>query len=223
MSRRQIRWMGPAGETSCSHNLPFSIACPSWWRSSRDCGKDLAGLPFHPIAPVCSLFRVRRMNCDSSASQLPFRRSALIAGAVRLAVVAALVLPVAACGGFDAFGLFGGEKYQTKIEPEVAPDTAYDQGIARLQKGDSDGAAKAFSDVDKQYPNSQWSRKGLLMATYAQYNAGQYDDAVASANRYIGLYPYTPDTAYAMYLAGMSMYNQIPDISRDQERSQKAL
>jgi outer membrane protein assembly factor BamD len=163
------------------------------------------------------------MNCDSSASQLPFRRSALVAGAVRLAVVAALVLPVAACGGFDAFGLFGGEKYQTKIEPEVPPDTAYDQGIARLQKGDSDGAAKAFSDVDKQYPNSQWSRKGLLMATYAQYNAGQYDDAVTSANRYIGLYPYTPDTAYAMYLAGMSMYNQIPDISRDQERSQKAL
>ena len=131
------------------------------------------------------------MNCDFSAPPSPFRRPALIsiAGALRLAVVAALVLPVAACGGFDPFGLFGGEKYVTKIDPEVPPDTAYDQGIARLQKGDSEGAAKAFSDVDKQYPNSQWSRKGLLMATYAQYSAGQYDDAIASANRYIGLYP----------------------------------
>jgi outer membrane protein assembly factor BamD len=165
------------------------------------------------------------MNCDFSAPPSPFRRSALIsiASALRLAVVAALVLPVAACGGFDPFSLFGGEKYVTKIDPEVPPDTGYDQGLARLAKGDSEGAAKAFADVDKQYPNSQWSRKGLLMTTYAQYNSGQYDDAIASANRYIGLYPDTPDTAYAMYLAGMSMYNEIPDISRDQERAQKAL
>jgi len=163
------------------------------------------------------------MNCEFSAPQLPFRRSTLIASAMRLAVVAALVLPVAGCGGFDPFGLFGGEKYVTKIDPDVPPDTAYDQGLARLQKGDSEGAAKAFSDVDKQYPNSQWSRKGLLMATYAQYSSGQYDDAIASANRYIGLYPDLPDTAYAMYLAAMSMYNQIPDISRDQAEAQKAL
>lgn len=61
------------------------------------------------------------------------------------------------------------------------------------------------------------------MATYAQYSAGQYDDAVASAKRYIGLYPSMSDTAYAMYLAGMSLYNQIPDVSRDQEQAQKAL
>jgi outer membrane protein assembly factor BamD len=145
---------------------------------------------------------------------------------LRFAFVAALALPVAACGGlsnFDPFGLFGGEKYHTEITPDVPPDEMYDQGLAHLQSDDAEGAAKQFSNLDKQYPYSQWSRKGMLMTTYAQYQSGEYDDAIASANRYIGLYPNTPDTAYAMYLAGMSMYNQIPDISRDQERSQKAL
>lgn len=168
------------------------------------------------------------MTNDISFPPPSFRRPALrsIAGAVRFAAVAALVLPVAACSGvsnFDAFGLFGGDKYKTEIVPDVPPDEIYDQGLAHLQKGDAGGAAKQFSDLDKQYPYSQWSRKGVLMTTYAQYNAGQYDDAITSANRYIGLYPSSPDTAYAMYLAGMSMYNQIPDISRDQAQAQKAL
>ena len=61
------------------------------------------------------------------------------------------------------------------------------------------------------------------MQTYSQYPGGQYDDAIASANRYINLYPSSPDAPYATYLAAMSYYNQVPDISRDQERAEKAL
>ena len=165
------------------------------------------------------------MKCDFSGPPSPVcRRGAISIGSVwRLALVAALVLPVAACGGFDPFGLFGGEKYVTKILPDDPADTTYDQGLARLEKNDSEGAAKSFSTLDKEHPNSEWSRKGLLMTIYAQYSASQYDDAIASAKRYIGLYSSTPDTAYAMYLAAMSMYNQIPDISRDQTLAQQAL
>jgi outer membrane protein assembly factor BamD len=61
------------------------------------------------------------------------------------------------------------------------------------------------------------------MATYAQYQGGDYDGAIANANRYVQLYGSTPDAAYALYLAAMSYYQQVPDISRDQENSEKAL
>ena len=61
------------------------------------------------------------------------------------------------------------------------------------------------------------------MQTYSQYEAQQWDDAISSANRYISLYPTSDDAPYASYLAAMSYYNQIPDISRDQERAEKAL
>lgn len=60
------------------------------------------------------------------------------------------------------------------------------------------------------------------MTTFSQFQNGSYDDAIASAKRYIGLFPSSPDTPYAYYLEAMSYYNQIPDISRDQERAAKA-
>ena len=56
----------------------------------------------------------------------------------------------------------------SKIEEEVPPTAMYDQGLARLTKGDDEGAAKKFTDLGKQYPYSDWSKKGLLMTTYSR-------------------------------------------------------
>ncbi|QBR71864.1 outer membrane protein assembly factor BamD [Beijerinckiaceae bacterium] len=153
------------------------------------------------------------------------RQGAAVGLLSRLAVTAALTLSVAACSSVDSlnpFNLFGGEKYETKIVPDVPADDLYNQALARLQSKDYDGAAKKFTELEKQYPYSQWQRKAVLMATFSQYQNGSYDDAIASAKRYIGLFPSSPDTPYAYYLEGMSYYNQIPDISRDQERAAKA-
>lgn len=143
--------------------------------------------------------------------------------AVRFVAAVMAVAPLAACSTFDDINPFGPEKYKTKIEEEVPPTAIYDQGLARLKKGDDDGAAKKFTELGKQYPYSDWSKKGLLMTTYAQYQAGDYDSAEQSAEHYAKLYPNTPETAYAMYLGAMSYYSQIPDISRDQDRAGKAL
>lgn len=145
--------------------------------------------------------------------------------AVRVAAIAALVVPLTACSSgdsFNPFNLFSGEKYETKIVPDVPAESLYNQGLSRLEKKDYEGAAKKFGELEKQYPYSQWQRKGLLMTTFSQYENKSYDDAIASAQRYIGLYPTSPEIAYAYYLAGMSNYNQIPDISRDQARAAKA-
>jgi|SRR6516165_5082935 len=143
----------------------------------------------------------------------------------RLMLAALLTLPVAACSSLDSFNpmnMFSGEKYQTKIVPDVPADDMYNQGLARLQKKDYENAGKRFGDLDKQYPYSQWQKKALLMATFSQYQNGSYDDAVGTAKRYIALYPTSPDLAYVYYLEAMSYYNQIPDVSRDQDRAQKA-
>lgn len=141
---------------------------------------------------------------------------------IPLAVV--LGAGLSGCSAIDSLNPFGaGEKYETKILPETPASDIYDQGLARLQKKDSSGAAKKFTELDKQYPFTDWSRKGLMLSTFAQYQAGDYDGAVTSAKRYYGLYPKTPDAPYALYLMGMSYYQQIPDISRDQEMAAKAL
>jgi outer membrane protein assembly factor BamD len=158
------------------------------------------------------------------------RRLAIFLGIrpLRFAGAGLLALSAAGCSGLDnlsslnPMNIFSGEKYETKIVPDIPPDTLYNQGLARMHQKDYEASAKKFAELEKQYPYSQWQPKALLMNTFALYQDGKYDDAIGSAQRYIGLYPSNPDTAYVYYLEGMSFYNQIPDISHDQDRAQKA-
>jgi len=46
---------------------------------------------------------------------------------------------------------------------------------------------------------------------------------VNSARRYVTLHPGSPDAAYAQFLIGSSYFDQIPEISRDQSRTEKAV
>lgn len=125
----------------------------------------------------------------------------------------------------SGFGLFGGggEKYKTEIVPDVPAEDLYNQGLARMNKKDFEGAAKRFGDLEKQHPSSDWGRKALLMTIFSQFQQPKYDEAVQSAQRYIGLYPNSADTPYVYYLAGMSYYNQVPDVLRDQQSAERAL
>ena len=150
-------------------------------------------------------------------------RKAVAAPMCTAAAVVSVALSASACSMIDEFNPFGGEKYKMEIEPDVPASKVYDQGLQKLANGAPAEAAKKFTDLGKQYPSSDWARKGLLMTTYAQYQAGDYDSAEPSAERYVKLYPKSPEAPYALYLEASSYYNQIPDISRDQDRAAKAL
>jgi outer membrane protein assembly factor BamD len=169
--------------------------------------------------PGLRLRRPLSMAPDGDASPASIGRCLIL----RLVAIALAAAPLAGCSTFDAFNPFGGEKYETKLLPDVPAEDIYNQGLARIEKRNYKDAAKKFEDLEKQYPYSQWSRKGLLMTTYSQYEGGDYDSAIASANRYVQLYASSPDAPYALYMAAMSYYQQVPDISRDQENSEKAL
>jgi outer membrane protein assembly factor BamD len=135
---------------------------------------------------------------------------ALARGCALTLVAAAL----AACSLFD----------KDQIVPDEPADKLYNEGLYLLnQKKDPKDAAKKFEEVDRQHPYSEWARKSLIMTAYAYYQAGQYDECINSARRYITLHPGSPDAAYAQFLIGSSYFDQIPDISRDQDRTEKAV
>jgi outer membrane protein assembly factor BamD len=128
------------------------------------------------------------------------------------------------CDTLSALNPFGGgEKYRMEIVPEVPAEQLYNQGLARLQNRDFEGAAKKFGDLDKQYPYSEWSRKALIMTTYSNFEGGAFPEAVNNAKRYLQLHPASKDAAYAQYLMAMSYYNQVPDVTRDQEQTERAV
>ena len=61
------------------------------------------------------------------------------------------------------------------------------------------------------------------MSAYAYYEARAYDESINAAKRYITLHPGRSDAAYAQYLIGASYFDQIPDVTRDQTRTERAI
>jgi outer membrane protein assembly factor BamD len=139
-----------------------------------------------------------------------------------LACLLALMLLAAPLGACSTINDWFGKKDEALTDDP--PDRLYNEGLYLLnEKKDFKGAAKKFDELDRQHPYSEWARKSLLMSAYANYESGQYDDAVNAARRYVSLHPGNPDAAYAQYLIGASYFDQIPDITRDQARTERAL
>ena len=141
----------------------------------------------------------------------------------KVRVLRALAL-AAALGGVA--GLAGCKSSLEGTKDAFADDqpagNLYNEGLAYMNAGKLNDAIKSFDEVDRQHPYSEWARKALLMSSFASFRRGKYDDAVASAERYLTLYPGSPDAAYAQYLIGESHFRRIPDVTRDQEETRKA-
>jgi outer membrane protein assembly factor BamD len=141
---------------------------------------------------------------------------------LRLAAgVVVLAIPLSGCGTGALWDKFFA-KDDTFVEEPA--DKLYNEGLFLMNdKHDPKGASKKFEEVDRQHPYSDWARKSLLMSAYAFYDAGDYDNCIGAATRYVTLHPGSPDAAYAQYLIAASHYDQIPDVSRDQGRTEKAI
>jgi outer membrane protein assembly factor BamD len=149
------------------------------------------------------------------------------APAMRAALAVAAALALAGCdtvsSSIENFNPFSDKKpYKPEVINDVPADQIYNDGLGRMANSDYVGASKKFAAIDKQYPYTEMARKGLLMTAFTQYQGHQYDDAVSSAKRYIEQNPKSDDAAYAQYIMAMAYYNQITDITRDQDRTEKA-
>jgi len=108
-------------------------------------------------------------------------------------------------------------------EQDQPAGVLYNKGLAYLNAGKGNDAIKQFDEVDRQHPFSEPARKALILSAFTSYRNGQYQDTINTATRYLTLYPGSPDAAYAQYLIGRSYFNQIPDVTRDQRSTLKAL
>ena len=128
---------------------------------------------------------------------------------------AVLAVPLGACSLFNK---------DEAIAPDGPPEKLYNEGVFLLDKRrDFKDASKKFEEVERQHPYSEWARKSLIMVAYAKYESREYEDAISAARRFVTLHPGSPDAAYAQFLIGSAYYNQIPDVTRDQGRTEKAI
>lgn len=99
----------------------------------------------------------------------------------------------------------------------------YNDAWRKITDHDWDNAAKQFDEVERQHPYSIWARRSMLMAAFCYYEANKYTDAITTSDQYIQLHPGTREVAYAFYLKAISLYEQIPDVQRDQSNTEQAL
>jgi outer membrane protein assembly factor BamD len=155
-----------------------------------------------------------RLTLEARTSSLG-RRLRLAMGLIVLAI------PLSGCGTGAVWDKFFA-KDDTFVEEPA--DKLYNEGLFLMNNNsDPKAASKKFEEVDRQHPYSDWARKSLLMSSYAFYQAGDYDSCIGAATRYVTLHPGSPDAAYAQYLIAASHYDQIPDVTRDQGRTEKAI
>lgn len=110
--------------------------------------------------------------------------------------------------------------YVNTIDP---PDVLYNQALANLEEGRLGEASRKFEAIDRQHPYTEWARKALVMGAFTYYRQSKYDEAVNMAKRYITLYPTSDDSAYAYYIIGLAYFRQIPDVTRDQKDTHRAI
>lgn len=139
----------------------------------------------------------------------------------RVLCLAVCIPLLAGCSSFGMPNLFSKDEAQI---PDQPADRLYNEALFLLnQKKDYKAAAKRFEEVDRQHPYTEWSRKSLMMSAYAYYEGKEYPEAVTAAKRYLSLHPSTSDAAYAQFIIGSAFYDQIPDASRDQKATERAI
>jgi outer membrane protein assembly factor BamD len=137
---------------------------------------------------------------------IPVRRM-LCAGAV------ALTFSLSACGG---------NSDEPALEPDKPVEQLYGEAQDLMQQGSWTRAAAAFEEVERQHPYSELAKRAQVEAAYAYYEGDAYDEAIGAAERFIDLHPGDEATPYAYYLIGLCYYEQISDVGRDQEMTERA-
>jgi outer membrane protein assembly factor BamD len=99
----------------------------------------------------------------------------------------------------------------------------YNKGMDTLTEGSFGEAINAFEELERQHPYSGWATRAQMMIVFSYYSSERYDEAVASADRFISSHPGHKDLPYMFYLKGMSHYDRISDVRRDQELTEEAL
>ena len=141
-----------------------------------------------------------------------------MAAVVLLGAVCAL--PLAGCSSFSGT--------TSSIENPDPPEKMFADADTLLNAGSYKDAAEKYEDLERNYPFSNdpakpYARKSLVLAAFAYYKAGDYDNAVAAGVRFISLHAGSDDAALAHHVVAMSYFDQMQDSHRDQSYTIKAV
>ena len=102
-------------------------------------------------------------------------------------------------------------------------EETYNLGLGLYRNGDYKQAAKTFEAIPYNFPYSKAVKNAYIMAAYSYYQAEDQVNAGAMVDVFLSIYSNDPLSAYALYLRGMSYFEQIEDARRDQSLTEESL
>jgi outer membrane protein assembly factor BamD len=103
------------------------------------------------------------------------------------------------------------------------PDKMYAMADQFMARGKFDDAAKKFEDLDRDHPYAPEARRAIVMAAYAYFRAGKYQEAIATARRYTSMHSGTKEAPLAHHIIISSYFDEMVGPNRDQTNARKAL
>jgi outer membrane protein assembly factor BamD len=110
-----------------------------------------------------------------------------------------------------------------KLPPEKPAQELFDQGQAELEKGNYKAASKSFNEVERLHPYSDLAPQAMLLAAEALYQNEDYDEAVVAFEQFLQLHPSNEQAPRALYYKALCYYDQISDVTRDQDMTRQAM
>ena len=91
-----------------------------------------------------------------------------------------------------------------------------EEGMNDLDKGRYGAAVKAFEKISNRYPYSKLAGKAMLKMADALYGSERYDEALYAYDKFERLQPNNPNIPYVIYQEGMSLFNEVNSVDRNQ-------
>jgi len=116
-------------------------------------------------------------------------------------------------------------------DEKSAADSAegiYAQATEQMNNANYPGAIKLFETLQSRYPYGRYAQQAQMEIAYAYYKQNEPESALSAVERFIKLYPNSPNVDYAYYLKGLVNFDEDlgifgegfqPDVS---ERNPKA-
>ena len=119
---------------------------------------------------------------------------------IKIAILCCLTLFIYACASTspDPADMFPGK----------SANTLYVEGQNFMLKGHYNDAVSRFETFDVKYPFSQHAQQVVLDLIYSYYKQDDTASALATADRFIHLYPRSKNVDYAYYMRGLLNFNE---------------
>lgn len=93
-------------------------------------------------------------------------------------------------------------------DPATTAESLYRSGKSALNRGDFLTAIDTFETLGARFPFGSYTQQAQLDIAYAYLRQDEYDNAIASVERFIKLYPQSESIDYAYYMRGLAHYSR---------------